>query len=95
MSDKTIARVDRLVRYVERHHKDLLEDGKVSPNLLAARTKKTAAYWSDVLRCRTSKKSFGDKAARDAEEHLDMPNLYLDGGGEWPFSEVARAGMNA
>ena len=91
MSDKTFARVEKLVTYIERHKRDLLEEGKVSPNLLAAKTKKTAAYWSDVLRCRTSGKSFGDKAARLVESQLEMPHLYLDGGSEWPFSEVDQA----
>jgi len=88
MSSDSIGRVDRLISWIKRHRKDLVgEDGHVSAEKLAEATGKKPAYWSDVLRIRTSKKSFGDKAARAVEAKLDIYPLHLEGAG-WPFEDV-------
>ena len=78
------------MRWIKSRRKDLLAtDGEVSPSLLAGETGKKPSYWSDVLRHERSSKSFGDKTARQAEEALQMPTLYLEGIG-WPFDGVAQ-----
>lgn len=46
-----------------------------TPTELAARTGKTHAYFSDLLR---GKKSFGEKAARAIEEAFSLPRGWLD-----------------
>lgn len=90
MPPEAAARVQRLVRWIKSRRKDLLAtDGEVSPSLLATATSKKPSYWSDVLRHERSSKSFGDKTARQAEEALQMPALYLEGIG-WPFDGVAQ-----
>lgn len=90
MPPEATARVQRLVRWIKSRRKDLLAtDGEVSPSLLATATQKRPSYWSDVLRHERSSKSFGDKTARQTEEALEMPSLYLEGIG-WPFDGVAQ-----
>lgn len=46
-----------------------------TPADLAARTGVSKQYWSDMLRGR---KSFGETAARNLEEKLELPRSYLD-----------------
>lgn len=86
MNEAANFRVERLERWIRKHRKDLLaEDGEaVSSVKLSAVTSKQPSYWSDVLRGR---KSFGDKAAREVETALSMPQLHLEGA-TWPFDEV-------
>jgi len=86
MREEASTRVRRLAAWIKRHRKDLLmEDGEVSPGKLALATQKQVSYWSDVLR--GGAKPFGEKAARDAEDKLNMPSNYLDGTG-WPFENM-------
>lgn len=90
MPPEAAARVQRLVRWIKSRRKDLLAtDGEVSPSMLATATEKKPSYWSDVLRHERSSKSFGDKTARQTEDALRMPALYLEGIG-WPFDGVAQ-----
>jgi len=83
------ARIERLVKWVKLHRKDLCDaDGEPSSTKLAAESHRRPSYWSDVLRLR--KPSFGARAARDAEDAFGIPPLHLDGAG-WPFEEVDQA----
>lgn len=85
-------RVELLVGYLKRFRKHLLDDkGEPSPAALAKQTGKAVTYWSDVLRIPNgAERSFAAAAARMAEAKLDMPSLYLEGGG-WPFEDVDQA----
>jgi len=88
MDDDGVARVDRLVAWCKAHHREHLdESGKPIVEWLVAQTGKKASYWSDVLRIRSSGKSFGARAAREVEAKLKMPDLYLEGAG-WPFQTI-------
>lgn len=92
MGTDSTARVERLVSWIRRHRHDLMnEAGEIEPRKLVTEVGNTSSYWSDVLRIPASKKSFGAKAARTAEEKLGMPPLYLEGvENDWPFEEVER-----
>ncbi len=75
LDDETRARIDALRQWC-RGRADLRdEDGNPSPSKLAERTGKTPQYWSDVLR---EVKSFGSKAARNAEIALGMERFGLE-----------------
>lgn len=63
MNDSTLIRLDNLRAL-----------GK-KPADLAAVTGVSKQYWSDMLRGR---KSFGESAARNLEEKLELPRLFLD-----------------
>jgi hypothetical protein len=88
MDECGAARVDRLVAWIKAHRREHLNSlGEPTPEWLSAQTGKKPAYWSDVLRIRSSGKSFGAKAARETETLLGIPQLYLEGAG-WPFQAV-------
>ena len=80
MNDSTLIRLDNLRAL-----------GK-KPADLAAATGVSKQYWSDMLRGR---KSFGESAARNLEEKLELPRLFLDEDHSAVSKDTVQANVNA
>lgn len=62
-----------------------------TPGELAAATGLSKQYWSNMLR---GNKSFGESAARNLEEKLELPRLFLDEDHSAMSKDVAKGNVN-
>ena len=62
-----------------------------TPGELAAATGLSKQYWSNMLR---GNKSFGESAARNLEEKLELPRLFLDEDHSAMSKDIGKANVN-